>query len=146
MECDGRDSGVAERQVGTPPEWGDADLQMWVEGMSSLRWLTSADVFLAVERLAERLSIEVRTGAVSPGCELTIREVAEHHRVSFEVADAALARLVCDGVLARAGRSVLAPPLDGQELHRIFRTRRQLEPDFMVTGIRRYTGSSQLRV
>jgi DNA-binding GntR family transcriptional regulator len=100
--------------------------------------LTSSDVLGAVDRLAERLRIEVRTGALPPGGELTIREVGERHQACFEVVDAAVARLVSEGVLARVGRSVLAPPLDGQELHQIFRARRELEPDFMVAGIRRY--------
>jgi DNA-binding GntR family transcriptional regulator len=84
--------------------------------------------------VAEQVTVELRrsilSGALAPGREFSLREIADMLQVSFIPVREALRSLEGEGlVVTRPGRSALVAPLDLDELRGIYRLRRELEPE-----------------
>lgn len=84
--------------------------------------------------VAEQVTAELRrsilAGALGPGQEFSLREIADLLQVSFIPVREALRSLESEGlVITRPGRSAMVAPLDLDELRAIYRLRRQLEPE-----------------
>src|ERR1700683_4072723 len=76
--------------------------------------------------VAEQVTVELRrsilSGALAPGREFSLREIADMLQVSFIPVREALRSLEGEGlVVTRPGRSALVAPLDLDELRGIYR-------------------------
>jgi DNA-binding GntR family transcriptional regulator len=82
------------------------------------------------EQVTQELRRSILCGALAPGREFSLREVAEMLGVSFIPVRDALRNLEAEGlVITRPGRSALVAPLDLDDLEAIYRLRRSLEPE-----------------
>jgi DNA-binding GntR family transcriptional regulator len=83
-----------------------------------------------VEQVMEELRRSILSGALAPGQEFALREIAALLNVSFIPVREALRSLEAEGlVVTRPGRSAVVAPLDLGDLHAIYRLRHQLEPE-----------------
>src|SRR4051794_29414515 len=83
-----------------------------------------------VEQVTAELRRSILSGALSPGHEFSLREIATQLNVSFIPVREALRSLEAEGlVVTRPGRSALVTPLDLNDLHAIYRLRHELEPN-----------------
>src|ERR1700753_3273141 len=79
----------------------------------------------------------ILSGALAPGREFSLREVAEMLQVSIIPVREALRRLESQGLVhMRPGRSAVVAPLDLHELRGIYRLRRRLEPEIAQRACR----------
>ena len=82
------------------------------------------------DRVTGELRRAILSGALAPGETFSLRQVAAMLEVSFIPVREALRNLEGEGlVLTRPGRSAMVAPLDLEDLHAIYRLRRQLEPE-----------------
>jgi DNA-binding GntR family transcriptional regulator len=94
---------------------------------ASVRPIESRSV---VEQVAAELRRSILSGALAPGQEFSLREIAGLLNVSFIPVREALRSLEAEGlVLTRPGRSAVVAPLDLDDLRAIYRLRNQLEPE-----------------
>jgi DNA-binding GntR family transcriptional regulator len=83
-----------------------------------------------VEQVMTELRRSVLSGALAPGRDLSLRELAEMLQVSIIPVREALRSLESEGlVVTRPGRSARVAPLDLDELQGLYRLRRRLEPE-----------------
>src|SRR5947207_3329136 len=83
-----------------------------------------------VEQVMTELRRSILSGALAPGRELSLRELAEMLQVSIIPVREALRSLESEGlVVTRPGRSARVAPLDLDELQGLYRLRRRLEPE-----------------
>jgi DNA-binding GntR family transcriptional regulator len=95
-----------------------------------------------VEQVTAELRRSILSGALAPGREFTLREIAEMLNVSFIPVREALRSLEGQGlVVTRPGRSAAVAPLDLDDLHAIYRLRHQLEPDIAARACTLLTDS-----
>jgi DNA-binding GntR family transcriptional regulator len=86
-----------------------------------------------VDRVTDELRRAIVLGAMPPGQEFSLRQIAGQLGISFIPVREALRTLEADGLLiTRRGRSAVVPPLDLDGLEAIFRLRRLIEPDLMA--------------
>jgi DNA-binding GntR family transcriptional regulator len=94
---------------------------------ASVRPIESRSV---VEQVAAELRRSILSGALEPGQEFSLREIASLLNVSFIPVREALRSLEAEGlVVTRPGRSAVVAPLDLDDLRAIYRLRNQLEPE-----------------
>ena len=91
--------------------------------------------------MVEQVTAEIRraiiSGSLEPGQEFSLRELAGLLGVSFIPVREALRRLEGQGlVMTRRNRSAIVAPLDAEDLHAIYRLRRQIEPDLASVSCR----------
>ncbi|MEV0247425.1 GntR family transcriptional regulator [Nocardia sp. NPDC050712] len=80
--------------------------------------------------MTDELRRSILSGALAPGQEFSLRELAAMLGVSFIPIREALRSLDSEGlVVIRPGRSVTVAPLDLDDLHAVYRLRRVLEPE-----------------
>ena len=90
-----------------------------------------------VEQVMTELRRSILSGALEPGREFSLRELAEMLQVSIIPVREALRSLESEGlVVTRPGRSALVAPLDLDELQGIYRLRRRLEPEIAQRSCR----------
>jgi len=83
-----------------------------------------------VDRVAKEIRRSILSGALKPGQNFSLREIATQLNVSFIPVREALRRLEAQGlVVTRPGRSATVAPMSHEDLHGIYRLRRQLEPE-----------------
>jgi DNA-binding GntR family transcriptional regulator len=83
-----------------------------------------------VEQVTTEIRRSILSGALAPGQEFSLREIATILNVSFIPVREALRSLESEGlVVTRPGRSALVAPLDLADLRAIYRLRRTLEPE-----------------
>lgn len=83
-----------------------------------------------VEQVKSELRRSILSGALEPGKEFSLREIAALLNVSFIPVREALRSLEGEGlVVFRPGKSALVAPLDLADLQGIYRLRHQLEPE-----------------
>ena len=88
-----------------------------------------------VDQVTAELARSIRSGALRPGQEFSLREIAAQLGVSFIPVREALGRLEGQGlVVTRRNRSAIVAPLEPDELHGIYRLRRQIEPDLAAAS------------
>jgi DNA-binding GntR family transcriptional regulator len=111
-----------DRSVRTESE----DVSMASSG-ATVRPIESRSV---VEQVTSELRRSILSGALAPGREFSLREIAGQLNVSFIPVREALRSLEAEGlVVTRPGRSAVVTPLDLDDLHAIYRLRRTLEPN-----------------
>ncbi|MFI9538090.1 GntR family transcriptional regulator [Nocardia fusca] len=82
-----------------------------------------------VEQTAAEIRRSILSGALAPGQELSLRELAGMLNVSFIPVREALRSLEAEGLLVtRPGRSAMVTELDLDDLRAIYRLRHELEP------------------
>jgi DNA-binding GntR family transcriptional regulator len=91
--------------------------------------------------VADQVMTELRrsilSGALAPGREFSLRELAEMLQVSIIPVREALRSLESQGLVRmRPGRSAIVAPLDLEELQSIYRLRRRLEPEIAQRSCR----------
>ena len=90
-----------------------------------------------VEQVMTELRRSILSGALAPGRELSLRELAEMLQVSIIPVREALRSLESEGlVVTRPGRSARVAPLDLGELQGLYRLRRRLEPEIAQRSCR----------
>lgn len=100
---------------------------MAVSASNGVRPIESRSV---VEQVKAELRRSILSGALEPGKEFSLREIAAVLNVSFIPVREALRSLEGEGlVVFRPGRSALVAPLDLADLQGIYRLRHQLEPE-----------------
>jgi len=83
-----------------------------------------------VEQVTAELRRSILAGALEPGQEFSLREIAAMLNVSFIPVREALRSLEGEGlIVTRPGRSAMVAPLELADLHGIYRLRHQLEPE-----------------
>lgn len=83
-----------------------------------------------VGQVTAELRRSILAGALAPGSEFSLREIASMLNVSFIPVREALRSLESEGlVVTRPGRSAVVTPLDRADLDSIYRLRHQLEPE-----------------
>ncbi|GAA3226523.1 GntR family transcriptional regulator [Actinocorallia longicatena] len=83
-----------------------------------------------VEQVTEELRRSILSGALEPGQEYSLRELAGMLEVSFIPVREALRSLESEGLVHnRPGRSAMVTPLDLDDLQGIYRLRRAIEPE-----------------
>ncbi|HEY2199936.1 MAG TPA: GntR family transcriptional regulator [Mycobacterium sp.] len=83
-----------------------------------------------VDRVSKEIRRSILSGALPPGQRFSLREIAGQLGVSFIPVREALRQLEAQGlVVSRPGHSTCVAPLDHEDLHGIYRLRRQLEPE-----------------
>ena len=93
-----------------------------------------------VEQVMTELRRSILSGALAPGRELSLRELAEMLQVSIIPVREALRSLESEGlVVTRPGRSARVAPLDLDELRGLYRLRRRLEPEIAQRSCRLLT-------
>jgi DNA-binding GntR family transcriptional regulator len=100
---------------------------------------------IEVRSVAEQVTAELRrsilSGALAPGREFSLREIAGMLNVSFIPVREALRSLESEGlVVTRPGRSAIVTPLDLDDLQAIYRLRRSLEPEIAERSCLLLTG------
>jgi len=109
-----------------------------------VRPVTSKSV---VDEVTEEIARSIRAGALRPGQEFSLREIAGQLGVSFIPVREALRRLEGQGLLVtRRNRSAIVAPLDAEDLHAIYRLRRQIEPDLAAASCRALTEADYARL
>ncbi|MFI8003511.1 GntR family transcriptional regulator [Streptomyces sp. NPDC086010] len=94
---------------------------------ATVKAITSRSV---VEQATDELRRSILAGALAPGAEYSLRELAGMLGISFIPIREALRSLESEGlVIMRPGRSAVIAPLDLDDLHGIYRLRRTLEPE-----------------
>src|SRR3954454_21349863 len=92
------------------------------------------------ELVTSELRRSIVSGALAPGQEFSLREVAGMLNVSFIPVREALRSLEAEGlVINRPGRSSMVAPLDLDDLHAISRLRHDLEPNIAARACRMLT-------
>jgi DNA-binding GntR family transcriptional regulator len=95
-------------------------------GAAAVRPIESRSV---VEQVTAELRRSILCGALAPGQEFSLRDIAGMLHVSFIPVREALRSLESEGlVITRPGRSAIVAPLDLDDLHGIYQLRHQLEP------------------
>jgi DNA-binding GntR family transcriptional regulator len=93
----------------------------------SVRQLEKTSV---VDQVTKEIRRSILSGALRPGQEFSLREIAGELGVSFIPVREALRRLEGQGlVVTERGKSASVVPLTHEDLHGIYRLRRQLEPE-----------------
>jgi DNA-binding GntR family transcriptional regulator len=111
---------------------------------SFVRPVTSKSV---VDEVTDEIARSIRSGALRPGQEFSLREIAGQLGVSFIPVREALRRLEGQGLLVtRRNRSAIVAPLDAEDLHAIYRLRRQIEPDLAAASCRALTETDYSRL
>ncbi|MDX6744174.1 GntR family transcriptional regulator [Actinocorallia sp. A-T 12471] len=83
-----------------------------------------------VEQVTDELRRAILSGALAPGEQYSLRELAGMLEVSFIPIREALRSLEGEGLVTTSrGRSVMIAPLDLADLQGIYRLRRSIEPD-----------------
>lgn len=97
--------------------------------------------------VGEQVTVEIRrailSGALRPGQEFSLREIASQLGVSFIPVREALRRLESQGlVIMRPNRSAMVVPLDRDDLLGIYRLRKQIEPDLAADSARLHSAET----
>jgi DNA-binding GntR family transcriptional regulator len=88
-----------------------------------------------VDVVTEEIARSIRSGALRPGQEFSLREIAGQLGVSFIPVREALGRLESQGlVVTRHKRSAIVAPLEADDVRGIYRLRRQIEPDLAAAS------------
>lgn len=83
-----------------------------------------------VDQVIKEIRRSILAGALRPGQEFSLRGIADGLGVSFIPVREALRRLEGQGLaLTQRGKSACVVPLTHQDLHGIYRLRRQIEPE-----------------
>lgn len=100
------------------------------------RWLATADSLVALERLVEEVRNGILTGKFAPGYTFSIshldRLCDRHGEI---VVDAALSRLINEGLMIREGNRPQVTPLDSGMVRGAYRARHLLEPELAVAAV-----------
>lgn len=84
----------------------------------------------AVDQVTTEIRRSILSGDLRPGQQFSLREIAANLGVSFIPVREALRRLEGQGlVTTERGKSATVTPLSNEDLHGIYRLRRQLEPE-----------------
>jgi DNA-binding GntR family transcriptional regulator len=83
-----------------------------------------------VDQVTREIRRSILSGALRPGQQFSLREIASDLGVSFIPVREALRRLEGQGlVVTQRGKSASVVPLSSDDLHGIYRLRRQIEPE-----------------
>jgi DNA-binding GntR family transcriptional regulator len=100
----------------------------------SVRQLESTSV---VDQVTKEIRRSILSGALRPGQEFSLRGIADELGVSFIPVREALRRLEGQGlVVTQRGKSASVVPLSHEDLHGIYRLRRQIEPEIASRSCR----------
>jgi len=88
------------------------------------------ETLTAAEQVTKEIRRAILSGALRPEQKFSLREIAAQLNVSFIPVREALRALESEGlVISRPGRSTMVAPLSAEDLHSIYRLRRQIEPE-----------------
>lgn len=94
------------------------------------RSVRQLDTTSVVDQVTKEIRRSILSGALRPGQEFSLREIAGELGVSFIPVREALRRLEGQGlVVTQRGKSASVAPLSHEDLHGIYRLRRQVEPE-----------------
>jgi DNA-binding GntR family transcriptional regulator len=88
------------------------------------------ETLTAAEQVTKEIRRAILSGALRPEQEFSLRAIAAQLNVSFIPVREALRALESEGlIISRPGRSAMVAPLSAEDLHSIYRLRRQIEPE-----------------
>lgn len=97
---------------------------------SQASFVRPVDTASVADRVVHEIRRSILTGALQPGQQFSLREIAGQLGVSFIPVREALQQLEAQGlVITRPGRSATVAPLSHEDLAGIYRLRRQIEPE-----------------
>ena len=97
---------------------------------SQAPFVRPVDTASVADRVVHEIRRSILTGALQPGQQFSLREIAGQLGVSFIPVREALQQLEAQGlVVTRPGRSATVAPLSHEDLAGIYRLRRQIEPE-----------------
>jgi DNA-binding GntR family transcriptional regulator len=112
----------------------ESEALIMVSSGATVRPIESRSV---VEQVTAELRRSILNGALGPGQEFSLREIASQLNVSFIPVREALRSLEAEGLVeTRPGRSAVVTPLDLDDLHAIYRLRHELEPNIAARACR----------
>jgi DNA-binding GntR family transcriptional regulator len=102
---------------------------MTANGQSE-RFVRAVEPASVADQVTKEIRRSILSGALKPGQQFSLRAIAAQLDVSFIPVREALRQLEAQGlVVTRPGRSACVAPLSHEELHSIYRLRRQLETE-----------------
>ena len=100
------------------------------EGQVRARSVRQVEATSVVDQVTKEIRRSILSGALRPGQEFSLRAIADELGVSFIPVREALRRLEGQGlVVTQRGKSASVVPLTHEDLHGIYRLRRQIEPE-----------------
>lgn len=100
-----------------------------------------------VDEVTREIRRSILSGAMKPGSSFSLRNLAAELEVSFIPVREALRRLEGQGlVVTQRGRSARVAPLSSEDLHGIYRLRRQLEPEIAARSCTLLSGENYDRL
>lgn len=94
------------------------------------RFVRAVEPASVVEQVTKEIRRSILSGALKPGQQFSLREISAQLGISFIPVREALRQLEAQGlVVTRPGKSAYVAPLSHEDLHGIYRLRRQLEPE-----------------
>jgi DNA-binding GntR family transcriptional regulator len=99
------------------------------------------------EQVAKEIRRSILSGELHPGQTFSLREISGQLGVSFIPVREALRELEAQGlVVTRPGKSAMVAPLSHDDLHGIYRLRRQLEPEIAGRACKMLTDADFCRL
>jgi DNA-binding GntR family transcriptional regulator len=104
---------------------------------NEVRFVRTLEPTSVVDQVSGEIRRSILSGALRPGQQFSLREIAGQLGVSFIPVREALRQLEAQGlVITRPGRSASVAPLDHEDLRGIYRLRRQIEPEIAARSCR----------
>jgi DNA-binding GntR family transcriptional regulator len=104
---------------------------------SQAPFVRPVEIASVVDRVVREIRRSILKGALQPGQQFSLREIAGQLGVSFIPVREALCQLEAQGlVVTRPGRSSTVAPLSHEDLAGIYRLRRQVEPEIAARSCR----------
>lgn len=100
-----------------------------------------------VDQVTKELRRSILSGELKPGQQFSLREISAQLGISFIPVREALRQLEAQGlIITRPGKSAYVAPLSHEDLHGIYRLRRQLEPELAARSCKLLDESDYLRI
>lgn len=99
-------------------------------GSGPASFVRSIEPTSVVDKVTAEIRRSILSGALHPGQQFSLREISGQLGVSFIPVREALRELESQGlIITRPGKSAIVAPLSHDDLHGIYRLRRQIEPE-----------------
>jgi DNA-binding GntR family transcriptional regulator len=111
------------------------------------RFVRPVEPASVVERVTKEIRRSILSGLLKPGQQFSLREISAQLGISFIPVREALRELESQGlVITRPGKSACVAPLSHEDLHGIYRLRRQVEPEIASRACKLLDESDYARI
>ncbi len=111
------------------------------------RFVRPVEPASVVEQVTKEIRRSILSGSLKPGQQFSLREISAQLGISFIPVREALRELESQGlVITRPGKSACVAPLSQEDLHGIYRLRRQVEPEIASRACKLLDESDYARI